>query len=99
MRELKVGGLALIIKSRIPENVGATVRLVEHLGVIKGAISGEEFEAWNVESASGSNLKGYMPGGLLIDWPTVNCPAKWLLPIDGGDFSNERESGREKSHA
>ena len=87
MRELKVDGLALIIKSRIPENVGATVRLVEYLGVIK------------VESASGGNLSGYLPGGLIVAWPTVNCPAKWLMPIDGGDFSNELASDKEMSHA
>lgn len=99
MRELRLGGLALIIKSRIPENIGATVRLVKHLGVVKGAISDEEFEAWTVKSASGSDLKGYLPGGLLVDWPTVNCPAKWLMPIDGGDFSNELTSDKEMSNA
>ncbi|MCK7382424.1 hypothetical protein [Enterobacter cloacae] len=99
MSELKVDGLALIIKSRIPENVGATVRLVEYLGVIKGAISEERFEAWEVESASGGNLSGYLPGGLIVSWPTVNCPAKWLMPIDGDDFSNELASDKEMSHA
>lgn len=99
MSELKVDGLALIIKSRIPENVGATVRLVEYLGVIKGAISEERFEAWKVESASGGNLSGYLPGGLIVSLPTVNCPAKWLMPIDGGDFSNELASDKEMSHA
>lgn len=99
MRELRLGGLALIIKSRIPENVGATVRLIKHIGVVRGAISDEEFEAWRVESASGVDLKGYLPGGLLVDWPTVNCPAKWLMPIDGLDFSDELLLGKENSHA
>ncbi|VEB97321.1 Uncharacterised protein [Cedecea lapagei] len=98
MGELRVGGLAVIIQSRIQENIGATVRLLKNLGVVSGVTENIEFEAWQVESCSGGNLKGYLPGGLVIKTPVVNCPAKWLMPIDGEDFSHEDEHEKELTH-
>lgn len=98
MSELRVGGLALIIQSRIPENIGVTVRLLKNLGVVSGVIENKEFEAWHVESTSCVKLRGYLPGGLVIDTKEVNCPAKWLMPIDGEDFSHEDEHQKELTH-
>lgn len=95
MSELRAGGLAIIIKSRIPENIGVTVRLVKYLGIVKGILDGIELEAWNVEPASGGEIKGIFPGGLVAKWPSVNCPANWLMPIDGEDFSHEDERQKE----
>lgn len=85
MAELKAGGLAIIINSRIPENIGVTVRLIRFLGLQKGYLSNVEFQAWHVESASDRTIKGYLPDGSVISWPTVNCPANWLMPIDGDE--------------
>ncbi|MCK6836249.1 hypothetical protein L8S32_05170 [Enterobacter asburiae] len=95
MSKLRVGGLAIIIKSRIPENIGLTVRLVKYLGIVSGILDGRELEAWNVEPASGGEIKGIFPGGLVAKWPCVNCPANWLMPIDGEDFSHEDERQKE----
>lgn len=96
MSELRAGSLAIIIKSRIPENIGITVRLIKYLGVVEGSmIDGESYASWNVESASGGNIKGIWPGGMIVEWPRVNCPSKWLMPIDGEDFSHEEKRQKE----
>ncbi|HCM9188132.1 MULTISPECIES: hypothetical protein [Enterobacteriaceae] len=99
MRELRAGGMAVIINSSIPENIGAAVRLVKHMGTIKSTFTGIELDAWSVESASCRELKGWLSDGEIVNTPSLNCPSKWLMPIDGDDFSEQWESDKEKSHA
>lgn len=98
MAELKVGGLAIIINSRLKENIGATVRLTKYMGVMRGHVMDVELDSWQVESATESQLQGYLPNGMVVYWDTVNCPAKWLMPIDGGDFQHEDEREKELTH-
>lgn len=95
MSELRAGGLAVIINSRIPENIGVTVRLLKHLGVVTGHTMSVAYDSWTIEAASNRKLAGYIPDGSLIMWPTVTCPSKWLMPIDGEDFSHEDKRQKE----
>ncbi|MDU7377866.1 MAG: hypothetical protein E7L09_05770 [Enterobacteriaceae bacterium] len=95
MAELRVGGLAIIINSRVPENIGITVRLVKHVGVVMGYMMPAAYDAWEIESASGRKLSGYLADGKLVSGPASTCPSKWLMPIDGDDFSHEREREKE----
>lgn len=99
MRELSAGGMAVIINSSIPENIGAAVRLVKHMGTLKSTFTGIELDAWSVETASCRELKGWLSDGEIVNTPSLNCPSKWLMPIDGDDFSEQWESDKEKSHA
>lgn len=99
MRELRAGGLAVIIDSSIPENIGAAVRLIKHMGTLKSPFTGIELDAWSVESASYRELKGWLSDGEIKNIPSLYCPSKWLMPIDGDDFSDKRVSHKEKSHA
>lgn len=99
MAELKAGGMAIIIKSRIEGNVGRTVKLIRHLGVMKGHVMDEFHDSWEVAGVCGNNLKGYLPDGFVVSWPVVFCPAAWLMPIDGDDFSHEKESEKQLQNA
>lgn len=98
MAELKVGGLAIIINSRLNGNIGATVRLTRHMGIMRGHVMDAEYDSWEVESANGRPLKGYLPNGMVVDWGSVYCPARWLMPIDGDEFQREDERQRELTH-
>ncbi|RRW77636.1 hypothetical protein EGJ48_03565 [Pantoea dispersa] len=97
MAELKVGALAIIINSRLKENIGATVRLTRYMGIMRGHVMDVELESWQAESANGRPLQGYLPNGMVVNWDVVNCPAKWLMPIDGDDFQHEGERQKELS--
>ncbi|EPM0664036.1 TPA: hypothetical protein MAB38_004721 [Klebsiella pneumoniae] len=93
MAELRAGGLAIIIRSRFPENVGKVVKLVTCVGKINYDLNPEIY--WEVEALS--ELSGTLwrakPGsnGLAL--------AKNLMPIDGDDFSNEDQHQKEREHA
>lgn len=98
MAELRAGGLAIIINSRIKSNIGKTVILIRHLGVMKGHAGTESYDSWDVRGASSNKLTGYLPDGSVVAWPTVFVPSQWLMPIDGDDFQHEDERQRELTH-
>ncbi|MFL6615984.1 MAG: hypothetical protein ACJ8LD_20000 [Pantoea agglomerans] len=98
MAELRAGGLALIINSRIPENIGRTVKLIRYLGMMKGNVMKVSMAAWECQSASGENLKGFMPTGAVRHARVIDCPSDWLMPIDGEDFQHEDEQQKELTH-
>lgn len=98
MAELRAGGLAIITQSRIAENVGATVRLMKYMGLMRGHLMDAEFETWEVRSATERHLKGFIPSGIIVSRDIANIPAKWLMPIDGDDFKHEEERQKELSH-
>lgn len=85
MAELRAGGLAIIIRSRFPENVGKTVILIKFMG------EGE----WELTALS--DLKGTLYPVRAGD----SCVglSQNLMPIDGDDFSNEDERKKEREHA
>ena len=93
MAELRAGGLAIIIRSRFPENVGKVVKLVTCVGKINYDLNPGIY--WEVEALS--ELSGTpwraKPGsnGLAL--------AKNLMPIDGDDFSNEDQHQKAREHA
>ena len=93
MDELRAGGLAIIIRSRFPDNVGKVVKLVAYVGKIKYDLCPGIY--WEVEALS--ELSGTLwrvksgLNGLAL--------AKNLMPIDGDDFSNEDQHQKEREHA
>ncbi|HBQ2671397.1 TPA: hypothetical protein L7T61_002074 [Klebsiella pneumoniae] len=93
MAELRAGGLAIIIRSRFPENVGKVVKLVTCVGKINYDLNPGIY--WEVEALSELSwtLWRAKPGlnGLAL--------AKNLMPIDGDDFSNEDQHQKEREHA
>lgn len=95
MAELKAGGLAVIIKSRLPDNVGKTVTLVRHIGVMQSHASKKEYDSWLVKSCGASKLTGYLPDGSVVSWYEVFTPSSWLMPIDGEEFQQEDSEQRE----
>lgn len=93
MAELRAGGLAIIIRSRFPENVGKTVRLVRFIGEAHHFTGYGIY--WEVEALS--ELSGTL-------WRVKHglnglAQAKNLMPIVGDDFSNEDEHQKEREHA
>ncbi|HHT5259874.1 hypothetical protein [Klebsiella michiganensis] len=91
MVELRAGGLAIIIRSRFPENVGKVVKLVACVGEINHPLVRGIY--WELEAMS--ELAGTL--WRVKSGSTGMAQAKSLMPIDGDDFSNEdqREKGRE----
>jgi len=85
MAELRAGGLAMIIRSQFPENVGKTVSLIKFLG------EGE----WKLTALS--NLTGTICPVRAGD--SCTGMSQNLMPIDGDDFSNEDEHQKEREHA
>lgn len=90
MAELKAGGLAIVISSPIPKNVGRVVELVEFWGILKSRYTGEEGPAWEVKTDSPMTLPNGWPSDL-----TGLIFSKNLMPIDGDDFQHEGERQRE----
>ncbi|WP_154953295.1 hypothetical protein [Klebsiella grimontii] len=91
MAELRAGGLAIIIKSQFPENVGKTVRLIKPMGFnesLRGYM-------WKLTALSGlaGTLYPVKAGGLCTGLDQN------LMPIDGDDFSNEDQRQKEREHA
>lgn len=99
MAELRAGGLAIILKSRIPCNVGKVVLLIKSIGLVKGTMTDLFLDSWEVEGGSGNNLKGYLPDATVVSWPRISVPSAWLMPIDGEDFSHEKESEKQLQNA
>lgn len=109
MSELRAGGLALIIKSSVTEEVGKVVTCLQLITAgakytppqTKGATfcwpEGEP-NAWMVSG----DVKTYCQwtkksGGFYVEgWGVYT--ADQLIPLDGEDFSNERERERELNH-
>ncbi len=93
MAELRAGGLAIIIRSRFPENVGKVVKLVTCVGKINYDLTPGIY--WEVEALS------ELSGTLWRAKPGLNglALAKNLMPIDGDDFSNEDQHQKEREHA
>ncbi|VUS34322.1 hypothetical protein [Klebsiella pasteurii] len=85
MAELRAGGLAIIIRSRHPENVGKVVKLAAYAGEINHPLGRGVY--WRLEAMSElagapCRIKSGSMGMAL---------ARNLMPIDGNDFSNEKE--------
>ncbi|CAM6945230.1 hypothetical protein ACQLNC_002998 [Klebsiella michiganensis] len=93
MAELRAGGLAIIIRSRFPENVGKVVKLVACVGEINHPLGRGVY--WELEAMS--ELAGTL--WRVKSGSTGMAQAKNLMPIDGDDFSNEGERQREREHA
>ncbi|MBX4661171.1 hypothetical protein [Klebsiella michiganensis] len=93
MAELRAGGLAIIIRSRFPENVGKVVKLVACVGEINHLLGRGIY--WEIEAMS--ELAGTL--WRVKSGSTSMAQAKSLMPIDGDDFSNEDEHQKEREHA
>jgi len=91
MRELRAGGLALIIASRFPENIGKVVRCGRFIGFDEMY----EYVAWEVIALS--DLTGTICP--IREGDSCIAPVKSLMPIDGDDFSDELLREKELSHA
>ena len=91
MAELRAGGLAIIIRSRFPENVGKTVRLIKLIG-FDDSLGGYK---WKLTALSG--LTGTLYPVKARDLCTGL--SQNLMPIDGDDFSNEDQHQKEREHA
>lgn len=91
MAELRAGGLAIIIKSQFPENVGKTVRLIKLMG-FNESLRGYE---WMLTALSGltGTIHAVKAGGSCIGL------GQNLMPIDGDDFNNEDHRQKEREHA
>ncbi|ELF1030709.1 hypothetical protein [Enterobacter hormaechei] len=91
MRELKAGGLALVVASRFPENLGKVVRIARYVG-FEEIYKSVAWEVIALSDLTGTNAP-IMEGDYCI------APEKALMPIDGDDFSGERLLEKELSHA
>ncbi|MBJ9257277.1 hypothetical protein I5495_08025 [Citrobacter amalonaticus] len=92
MSELRVGGLAMIIMSLIPDNIGKVVELVEFIGCIDKGPHRNRKDIWRIQPYS-SSLVGH--NGIIKTDRIARCPGEWLMPIDGEDFSHEDERQKE----
>lgn len=87
MSELRAGGLAVVINSHTRENIGKVVKLHSFCGQGIGRYK-DRSDMWIIKCIS-SKLKSQIfdihPG------ESCYCPAAYLMPIDGEDFSHEEE--------
>ena len=84
MSRLQVGGLALVLNSRFPENIGKVVKLVRHAGLIESEMYGT-VDFWVVNG----ELKG-----TISDNTDGVVPTKYLMPL--GDKQGQDEIMKEK---
>lgn len=90
MAELKEGGLALVIRSRFPENIGKVVRTDRFIGISEPYF----VDSWEVTALSPltGTLGPAKEGGSMV------APVFSLMPIDGDDFQHEDERQKELTH-
>ncbi|TCW07095.1 hypothetical protein EDF73_113157 [Raoultella sp. BIGb0138] len=89
MAELRAGGLALVINSTKPEQVGMVVTLLKLVYPGRFTLNGKEYCA----KANSPVWLCEKPEAYVTYYP-------WqLMPIDGDDFSNEDEHQKEREHA
>lgn len=79
MANLKPGGLALVLKSIIPENIGIIVTLVKYEGKRISFATGQLRDCWTVSSSR--DIKA-IQGGVEVMAGEVLCPTEYLMPID-----------------
>lgn len=91
MAELRAGGLAIIIKSQFPENVGKTVRLIKLMG-FNESLCGYEWMLTALSELTGT-IHAVKAGG------SCTGLGQNLMPIDGDDFSSEDQHQKEREHA
>ena len=84
MSRFQVGGLALVLNSRFPENIGKVVKLVRHAGLIESEMYGT-VDFWVVNG----ELKG-----TISDNTDGVVPTKYLMPL--GDKQGQDEIMKEK---
>ena len=94
MAELKAGGLAIVISSPVVENIGRVVELVEYWGILNSKYTGEVGPAWKVKVDKAMILPNGRPSNL-----TGLIFSRKLMPIDGDDFSHEKESEKQLQNA
>lgn len=92
MSELRAGGMAIIVMSHTPENIGKVVELVEFIGRIDKGPHQKRKDIWRIKPYS-SSLVGH--NGIIKTDRIARCPGEWLMPIDGEDFSHEDERQKE----
>lgn len=92
MSELRVGGMAIIVMSLIPENIGKVVELVEFIGCTDKGPHKNRKDIWRIQPYS-SSLVGH--NGIIKTDRIARCPGEWLMPIEGEDFSHEDERQKE----
>lgn len=90
MIELKAGGLAIIIKSRFPENVGKVVTTSNFIG------QSELYGTYCWKVIAHTNLTGTIRP--VKEGESAIAPVFSLMPIDGDDFIKESEREKELSH-
>lgn len=90
MAELKAGGMAIIIRSRFPENIGKVVKTDKFIGISEPYY----VDCWEVTAIS--PLTGTLC--LVKKGDSAVAPAKSLMPIDGDDFQHEDEQQKELTH-
>ncbi|QLO51331.1 hypothetical protein HV234_07225 [Klebsiella grimontii] len=96
MAELRAGGLAIIIHSGRPENIGRVVLTVSLEG---GASIKRGERTWFIRTCSGESLIARKRKSGKLSHPTECFCAEWrLMPIDGDDFSNEDQYQKEQEH-
>lgn len=93
MAELRAGGLAIIIRSRFPENVGKVVKLGAFAGEINHP-DGHGIYWWIEVMSELAGTLGRIKSGL-----NGLALARNLMPIDGDDFSNEDQYQKGLEHA
>lgn len=91
MAELRAGGLAIIIKSQFPENVGKTVRLIKLMG-FNESLRGYEWMLTALSELTGT-IHAVKTGG------SCTGLGQNLMPIDGDDFSSEDQHQKDRAHA
>lgn len=100
MAELKAGGLAILIKTFVPENAGKSVTtefMVQHMESLDTP-SGEVFTnysgraCWYITGDVWTELNGVTVTGFAFAHP------EQLMPIDGDDFQHEDERQKELTH-
>lgn len=92
MSELHAGGLAIVVMSHLPENIGKTVSLVEFIGSIDIGPHKNRNDIWIITPIN-SSLVGR--SRVIKTGCIARCPGEWLMPIDGEDFSHEDERQKE----
>lgn len=102
MAELRAGGLALVIRSDDPYDLGKTVKLIELISTGKSAKapSGELYSmkngviSWAVEGDV--RVIGVRQETLIHGWAMFE-PMQ-LMPLSDGGFSHEDEQQKELTH-
>lgn len=85
MSKFKPDDLALVIRARVPENVGKVVRLIESYQMENPPPGFQAGTYWTIQADGGFTVAEFALTGGVVRAPFADIHESWLMPLRGDE--------------